>query len=178
MIRRGLTLRSKEGGHIFVVLNNPALCDGDVLLVNFTSFREGIHGDEYEIFNSADYNRLPHDSVVYFEKAKSGPVAEMQPFIDSFTPMPDIPESTLERIIQAGKNSRQLSRARKLLLNRFYKCCLKDDPKKLGFTVDCDPTAAIDAARKIPRLEQAELVAYEISKQDFEDFQKNSPSPA
>jgi hypothetical protein len=118
MVRRGLTLRSEEGGHYWIVLNDPALTGGEVLLVNFTSHREHRDDDSVPIFGPSDYRRLPHDSVVLFEKAKSFTVAQIEGAIQHglFSLAPGVPAATLERIVASGKNSRQLSPAHKALL--------------------------------------------------------------
>jgi hypothetical protein len=118
MIRRGLTLRSCEAGHVFVVLSDPGRTGGDLLLVNFTTFSSP-RDDNEEIFNRDDYSGLSHNSVVLFSKARDAPAVRVASAIRSghFTLVPDVPERTLERIIHAAKASRHLSPVRKALLN-------------------------------------------------------------
>jgi hypothetical protein len=117
MIRRGLTLLSSEGGHVWVVLTDPAKTGGNVLIVNFTTYRAHRHAGE-EIFSSSDYSGLSHDSIVLFAKAGDGTASQVADAISAslFRQIPDIPNKTLCRVMRAGKRSPDLSAARRLLI--------------------------------------------------------------
>jgi hypothetical protein len=118
MIRLGLALRGNfEPRHIYVVLSDPGQTGGQILFVNFTSQLSGID-DQTEIFNHGDYWILRHQSVIAFWGAQDGPATRLQLAIDreQFTPLPDLPTETLQRMIRAARTSTDLSAARKRLL--------------------------------------------------------------
>jgi hypothetical protein len=118
MIQFGTTLRCNlPPRHIWVVLNDPNACDGQVLLVNLTTFRPNC-ADDVCILNHADFEPLDRPGTIAYSRHETGFAAGLQQAVDSgyFTEITSIPAATLQKIVEGGRQSSELPESAKRLL--------------------------------------------------------------
>jgi len=117
----GTVLRSNAPPrHLWIILSDPFQTAGSVLLVNFTTLREQSADDEC-ILTSDEYPGVltSPQSVIAFSRAKVGSMVALEAAVNrgDFTVVATpLPGETLAEIIEAGRNSKQLSDAKKRLL--------------------------------------------------------------
>jgi len=75
MIGLGTTLRCNlPPRHIWVVLSNPQLTEGKILVVNLSTLREGCI-DDVCILGPEDYDLLTHPTTVAYSRHEMGNAA-------------------------------------------------------------------------------------------------------
>lgn len=119
MIGLGTTLRCNEPpGHIWVVLNDPCKSNGEILIVNMTTVRDGTI-DAACILDNADYKLLNRPTTIAYSRAHSGKAINFERAISEkkFSIITPVSKETLTKIIEGARNSPELSEAKKRLLS-------------------------------------------------------------
>jgi hypothetical protein len=104
--------------HIWVIISEPSQHDGNFVLVNFTTFKEG-SVDETCILQPEDYRPfLTRATTVAYSRFKFGSAEGMETLLKNgqFHEMPPIPTATLKKVIHGALMSPELPRAAKLML--------------------------------------------------------------
>lgn len=104
--------------HICLPLFDPARAqDDDFLLVRLTTLRDS-QVDDACILHPADYAELTHATTVAYARALTGKKSTfLQAIADGhFIRLPDLPDATWRKIIQAAHSSPEMSARQKRLL--------------------------------------------------------------
>jgi hypothetical protein len=118
MIKRGTTLRGNLAPrHIWIVITDPHRTNGDILLVNLTTFHDGCVDDTC-ILGPADYTYLRVRSTVAYSRAWVCSVQQLDRAIlgGNFTELEPMPGAALQKILSGAMPSRELSKARQRLI--------------------------------------------------------------
>lgn len=118
MIELGTTLRCNEPpGHIWVVINEPSKSNGEILVVNMTTVRDGTI-DVACILDGTDYKLLNRPTTMAYSRAHSGKATNFERAVSEkkFSIITPVPKATLKKIIDGAHNSPELSEAKKRLL--------------------------------------------------------------
>lgn len=115
MLALGTTLRCNlPPRHIWIVLTDAARTGGEILIANLTSLTEECV-DDVCILAQTDFILLTHDTTVADSRAQVGTSAKLEELIGQrvFTEVTPVPPSTLQRILQGARDSRELSADKK-----------------------------------------------------------------
>ena len=118
MIQLGTTLRCNlPPRHIWVVLNDPNTCQGQVLMVNLTTLRPGCV-DDVCVLDHADFEPLDRPTTVAYSRHETGLAAGLQRAVDSgyFAEITNVPKPALQKMIEGARQSPELPESAKRLL--------------------------------------------------------------
>jgi len=103
--------------HIWIVITTPARANGEILLVNLTSLTEEC-ADDACILTPSDYGMLTHNTTVACSRSQIGTDAKLDALIQQgyFFVITSVPEPALQKILQAARESRELSADKKRLI--------------------------------------------------------------
>lgn len=114
----GTTLRCNcPPRHIWVVLSDPNRTGGEILLVNLTSLTDDCVDDAC-ILEPEDFVLLTTRTTVAYSRSQVGRSQLLDALIANrqFTQVTAVPQATLQRMLQGGNCSPELSSAKKALL--------------------------------------------------------------
>jgi hypothetical protein len=101
-----------------VVLSNPQITGGRILVVNLSTLREGCV-DDICILGREDYDLLTHPTTVAYSRHEMGSAAGLELAVRHglFTIITPVPTVTLAKILDGARRSRELPKAAKDLLS-------------------------------------------------------------
>lgn len=118
MIQLGTTLRCNlPPRHIWVVLNDPDVSNGRVLMVNLTTLRPNCV-DDVCILDHGDFELLDRPTTVAYSRHETGFATGLQQAIEMgyFAEITPVPVATLYQIIAGARQSPGLTAAARRLL--------------------------------------------------------------
>lgn len=118
MIEFGTTLRCNlPPRHIWVVLNDPNACNGQVLMVNLTTLRPNCV-DDVCILGHEDYDPLDRSTTVAYSRHEMGYASGLQQAIalGYFSEITPVSKAALQKIVEGAWQSPELPEAAKKLL--------------------------------------------------------------
>jgi hypothetical protein len=114
----GTTLRCNlPPRHIWIVLSDPHRTGGEILLANLTSLTDDCV-DDVCILGPNDFSLLTQQTTVAYSRSQVGTAVKLDELIAQrvFTVVTFVPPSTLQKIMQGARHSRELSADKKRLI--------------------------------------------------------------
>ena len=117
----GETLFFKYSDHLWVVISDPSKDKDNVLLVNFSSVKPGVHFDPACVLYAGDHPFITTNTFVYYDHAQIQSNGALERQVASGTiriPFGPVSPEVLQRIRDGARTSK--------FLNRGYRQLLKD----------------------------------------------------